>query len=566
MGELVDIEDAISAHKEAVRLTPDGHYNKPTYFSNLGISLVNRFDRSGQLVDIEDAISSYKDAVRLTPDGYRNKPLYLFNLGASLSRRFRCFGEPADIEDAISTQKDAVRLTPDGYAYKPEGFNNLGVSLVDRFDRSGQLVDIEDAISTHKDAVRLTPDCHPNKPLYLNNLGISFLRRFERSGELVDIEEAISAHKDAVRLTPDGHSLKPPCLNSLGNSFSSRFDRSGQLADIEEAISALKDAVRLTPDGHADKPARLANLGDSCQRRFQRFRYHQDFDDSIAHYRLSATCLTGPPLIRLQSALRWARLTSATSLNGYSVAVDLIPRMAWFGQTISQRYKVVQLIAGIGNEAAAAAIALGKFDTALEWLEQGRSIVWGQLLNLRTPVDELHHVRPDLALDLVRISRALDSAPTCDFQSRSPNQSTSASHHQVAKTRHQLADQWEALLTRVRAVPGFEDFLRVTKLAQLLKAAQFGPVVYINVHDSRCDALILKPDRDDVIHVPLEGLSHDRALKFRDSLRASLPLPGPGGGFVEILSTLWNTVAKPILDPLELHVSHSSFHCHRFIF
>ena len=255
--------------------------------------------------------------------------------------------------------------------------------------------------------------------------------------------------------------------------------------------------------------------------------------------------------------------------------------MAWLGQTISQRHKAVQSIAGIANEAAAAAIALGKFDIALEWLEQGRSIVWGQLLKLRTPVDELHNVRPDLALDLVRISRELDSAGTRDFQPKSSDQLTSVSLHQAAKTHYQLADQWEALLTQVRDVPGFEDFLRPKKLAQLLKAAQFGPVVYINVHESRCDALILKPGRNDVIHVPLERLSHDRALKLRDSLHASLlagnvrmrdarassavVLPGAGGGFVEILSSLWNTIAKPVLDSLAFQVSHS-FHRHRIDF
>ena len=370
-------------------------------------------------------------------------------------------------------------------------------------------------------------------------------------------------------------------FNNLGNSFLSRFERSGELVDIEEAISAHKDAVRLTPDGHALKPSRLANLGQSFQHRFQRLRNHHDLDNAIAHYRLSATSLTGPPLIRFQSTLHWARLTSATSLDAYSVAIDLIPLVAWVGQTISQRHRAVQSIAGIGNEAAAAAIALGRFDTALEWLEQGRSIVWGQLLNLRTPVDELHNVRPDLALDLVRISKELDSAGTRDFHPKPSDQLTSASLHQVAKTHYQLAEQWQALLSQVRDVPGFEDFLRPKKLAQLLNVAQFGPVVYINVHESRCDALILKPDRNDVIHVPLERLSHDRALKLRDSMHASLlagnirmrdarassavVLPGASGDFVGILSSLWSTIAKPVLDSLAFQVSHS-FHCHRIDF
>jgi hypothetical protein len=39
----------------------------------------------------------------------------------------------------------------------------------------------------------------------------------------------------------------------------------------------------------------------------------------------------------------------------------------------------------------------GKHATALEWLEQGRSVVLGQLLNLRTPMDELRNAGHALA-------------------------------------------------------------------------------------------------------------------------------------------------------------------------
>lgn len=49
-------------------------------------------------------------------------------------------------------------------------------------------------------------------------------------------------------------------------------------------------------------------------------------------------------------------------------------------------------------------------DTALGWLEQGRSIVWGQLLDFRSPVDELHTVDPGLADRLAQVSVELENA------------------------------------------------------------------------------------------------------------------------------------------------------------
>jgi hypothetical protein len=43
----------------------------------------------------------------------------------------------------------------------------------------------------------------------------------------------------------------------------------------------------------------------------------------------------------------------------------------------------------VASEAAAAAISAKQYNTALEWLEQGHSIVWNQFLQLRTPFDAL---------------------------------------------------------------------------------------------------------------------------------------------------------------------------------
>jgi hypothetical protein len=62
LGELVDIGEAISADKDAIRLTPDGHSNKPRYLNHLGKMFLRRFEHSEELVDIEEAISAHKDA------------------------------------------------------------------------------------------------------------------------------------------------------------------------------------------------------------------------------------------------------------------------------------------------------------------------------------------------------------------------------------------------------------------------------------------------------------------------------------------------------------------------
>ena len=49
------------------------------------------------------------------------------------------------------------------------------------------------------------------------------------------------------------------------------------------------------------------------------------------------------------------------------------------------------------REAAAAALDSGLPEIAMEWLEQGRLIVWGELFQLRSSYEELSSEHPDRA-------------------------------------------------------------------------------------------------------------------------------------------------------------------------
>ena len=78
---------------------------------------------------------------------------------------------------------------------------------------------------------------------------------------------------------------------------------------------------------------------------------------------------------------------------------------------------------------------------AIEWLEQGRSIVWGQLLQLRNPVDDLKHEHPDLATKLQYLSSSLEG--TSDQQLPSPGdqpllEESAKQYHELAHKRNEL--------------------------------------------------------------------------------------------------------------------------------
>ncbi|KAB5588324.1 aromatic di-alanine and TPR containing protein [Ceratobasidium theobromae] len=617
LGRVDDINSAIKFHTHAVSLTPEGHTDRPSWLNNLGNTHLHRFEQLGTVEDIDNAIECQTRAVSLTPEGHRHMPIQLSNLGNAYSCRFEQLGRVEDIDRAIKCQTDATSLTPESHPQRPSWLNNLGNAHFRRFQRLNRVEDLDKAIKCFSHAVSLTPEGHPRIHSLLNGLGNAHRSRFERLGRVEDIDDAIKCLTRAASLTPKGNPLRPARLTNLGGAHIRRFEQLRSVEDINNAIKFQALAVSLTPQGHPDMPSRLNNLGIAhwCQfeqlgrledmdntiefqtravslspeghphmpdqlnnlggahhSRFNRLGRVEDMACAIKYFKKSSQTSTGSPSLRFRAACNWARLASgfdnSDHLVAYRTAMNLVPELIWLGETIGQRYTNVQIIGDTTLKAAAAAIDAQEFDLALEWLEQGRSIVWNQVLQLRNPFDELSTAHPSLAANLRDLSDQIHSA------SSSPSSlSTSAdkplSLEEAARKHRQLAGQYNTLLEQIRALPGFESFLRPKKTSELLPAVQTGPLVVINVHESRCDALVLLPGKPDIGHVPLPELTTNKIADEFSRLQNSLEWHGVRDrsssrrpdrselksriqvwrdNFADVLATLWSTVAKPVLE------------------
>ncbi|QRV96044.1 CHAT domain protein [Ceratobasidium sp. AG-Ba] len=563
LGEIEDIDKAIDCHFQASRLAPESHPQKPMHLCNLGMSRQRRFERLGQLVDIDQAIECQFQAVQLTPDGHPDKPGRLSRLGTAWHCRYERLGELLDIDQAIERQSQAVMHTPEDHPHKPTRLTNLGYSQQRRFERLGELVDIDKAIECQSQSVKLTPDGHPDKPGRLNNLGNSRQRRFEALGEVLDIEHAIECHSQAAMLTPDGHPNKPSSLNSLGTALKFRFERFHELAEIDRAIEHQSHAVKLTPDGHPDKPAYLHNLGQSWKSRFDHLQLRDDLEKACAAFRTGAESAAFRPSHQMTCAQNWA-LTSVlldiSPLQAYKTIFSMLPRLVWVGQTIHNRQKILTMFSTQAAQAAAWAISVGFYDLALEWLEQGRSVVWNQTLQLRDPFKDLSHVAPQLAHELRAIASKLDAAGSSpslqlpDIVSNDELASQTTRHHELAR-------QWDELVLKARLLPGFEEFMLPLKANRLKQAAQSGPVVLINIDDESCDALLVIPQIQDIKHVSLtkasrEGIDSLSSHSFSSIGKREVAPNARGVVWIESLdnlgslTALWSGIVEPILEAL----------------
>jgi tetratricopeptide (TPR) repeat protein len=619
LGNVVDIENSIKRHQEAVDLLPDENTSKPGYLTHLGVSLHVRFIRLGNRVDIDEAIILQQKSIDLISDSDPNKPACLSNLGNSLHARFvELGGNITDLDNAIALCQEAIDLMSDDDPVRARYLINLGMSLGDRFKRLGNLVDIDDAIARQRESVDVISDRDPIKPASLNCLSLSFRARFERVGNLADLDKSISNLQRAVDLVSNSHIDKPHFLNNLGTSLQIRYKRLGNLVDIDNAITRQQEAVNLTPDRHPDKPGRLNNLGNSLSARFDKLKNLIDLDNAIArqkeavdlapdsqpgkyvwlenlarHYatryfhlaqpndaHMAISCLSttgvsrvGSPADRFRAVQLWILLASITEhetlLSAYECAIDLMPLVAWLGLPIADRHQHLVEIGGIVRDAAEAAISAGQYDKALEWLEQGRSIVWTQILRLRTPVDELREVNSDLADRLLTVSRLLDRG---SGESTSSGQSTRSIEEEGRQYRA-LTVEWESIIEEIRLIPDFKSFLRPPNVSQLVKSAQDGPVVVLNISQrlKRCDALAIIPGMEDVVHIPLPNITSNKITELEDELkdhlysngvrtmrgeRAAERLTDEGDNkdCRRVLADLWTELAKPVMNSLAFSV------------
>lgn len=519
---------------------------------------------------------------------------WLNNLGLAFQNRFEHTGDLISIESAILSIQRAVQLGPQGHPDMPEWLNNLGNAFHSRSTKlTGHIASVENALFNLQRAVELTPKGHGDMCSRLNNLGNVYATRFRLTGDLANIENAISVLRLAIDLTPQGHADLPPRLHNLGSAFRARFDRTGDLAHVENAISHYQRAIELTPpEGHAVIPGWLHNLGLAWYKLFQHTQNSEHLSQAVSAHCLSATHVAGTPYLRFVVAGNWARLSFLTiqvtpqtdqtmydnSLKAFRTAIESIHQYVGLEKTVDKRFTQLQDISDFIMPAVSIALLAGENDTALEWQEHGRCLVWNQIQQLRTPVEELHSHNPSLAAHFLHVANALDTLGSRQVQSTifgEPMSHTIAAQSENMKHVEFALKEWPRLLEQIHAIPNFSRFLLPSTTSNLLTGLPRNGAVVIfcfNVHQTRCEAFALRSGFDAPLHIRLDRFSYQQAVKLRDTLRTYLIQAhvrmreseskaergmervqlGPIGilPIYDILRELWEHVTQPILEAL----------------
>ncbi|MBB4749970.1 hypothetical protein [Actinoplanes lobatus] len=400
-GHPADLAEAVEANLLALRAVPEGHPARGGLLSNLSVMTRLWFELDGQRDRLDQAISFGRAGAREAV-GTADEPGALSNCGLALRLAFNVTQADEYLEEAIDRFRRVLEIAP--LSTNLAGWtSNLCTSLIVRFQRHNEQADIEEAVSTARRALEASRPGHLHHAAILANLAGALASAGEDA-----LDEAITISRKAIEAAADDSGHLVHTTSQLGTLVLRRFERCGHRADIEEAVAALSATL------HQGVPhdLRVQVMDRLAQAHIHRFPVTGDPAELSTAAELwsgVAEDLAAPTRQRLAAARGWANiayLAGQPTAVAYTLAVDLLPRLAWRGLTREQREYQLEAGAGLAGEAAAALLP-GDPGEALRRAEAGRAVLWSQTLETRTDLAALRARSPEVADRVAALMAAL---------------------------------------------------------------------------------------------------------------------------------------------------------------
>lgn len=599
-GEVATIEEALDTARAAVAAVPAGHSERASMLSDVGIAARLLYSHTGRVEVLIEAAEFGRSAVEASNTSSPSRPSYLNNLGIALRTLYERTGDDTALAGAVEAGRASVEATPPNHAQRIAHVTNLVFALQRMYSLTGHADLILEAVRSARETVAATSEEFSERAAVMQSLGNVLREAYERSGSQEILGEAARMLRAALEATPAGHSGRPGILNDLATTLqllddytaehdglaaayyffreavstispdhADRFKIAGNMAAVavkissrdrspeigREAVALLRAVAQALAENHPERASRLCGLGFALKNlaALDESNAAGLLNEARASFRAAANNDAASVRVRITAGREQTELDLAAgdapkaALESIERVVELIEQVApgSLGRT-DRAYQLAQL-EQLPAQAAAAALSAGRPDRAVELLERTRGVLAAETLGLRSPEhSELRATNPDLAqqLDRARVALAeLDQGPV--------------------ERRVAAHATFNDVLARIRAVPGFESFLR-PGLADMPASANGGAVVWVNCHATRCDALILTGEGvDHVHHVPLPDLKYDEVIENNKRLRQACQSARtsrdllPSGTrtdtdqtISQLVAWLWDAVTDPVLSAL----------------
>jgi tetratricopeptide (TPR) repeat protein len=571
------LEETIQVCRASVAATVETDRHRPNRLNSLGTSLYKFYGRTGEMSTLAEATEMVRAAIDTKPDGDPALSGFLVNLGNCLHSFYRRTGDQAAIIEAHVVFRRAADRLPAGHPMRASALNGVGFALLARYERGAHEDYLTSAVQAFRSTIELTPPGHPAKDGHISNLAVALHREYERIGDEDTLREAIELYRTALARSLPGHPDHALRAANLGIALRSLYEKTEDPEVLDEAIAMNRQAVAGTSAAHSDHANGLVGLGGSLVKLFALTGDGAALAEARTVLGQAAQTAAAPIDTRLRAGRQ--RSTADTLAGDFPAAltamegvVGLLPRLAPPGlRRIDRQFRIGEEARLVGAQAAAAALNCGRPDRAVELLEQARGLLIAEALAIGDDLPGLRGRAPELAVELVELRNEIAMLDDTATGRAGGGLGTSGpvqqqSRWEAAEARRVASARWDALLARIRTVPGLEGFWEPPSMDSLLAAAAGSPVVIVTTYRNQCDALILDAAHEHPVrHLPLPSLTEQEARKraagFRAALRSAHPATAGLAAALQArldmrqtLEWLWDTITGPVLEALG-HVS-----------
>ncbi|KAF8750460.1 hypothetical protein RHS01_09288 [Rhizoctonia solani] len=504
------------------------------------------FDDTGESRYLDQAAAMLREALRFV--GLKNPLATAMSglLGSALCKRFMYSQVPEDLGIAETLTGGASRVGQSSYVRTGIGLQLYvgslpscdqlyGRTMLIKFKHSSQIEDLEQSILMFKKVLDNTSaqSIHYADANYWYGHALSIRSQGD------DLATGTHHLRQALLAQPStSHPQSPVWMTGLSKALVMEFQKTGDRTLLEEAAKLSQTAVSVASKTSTILADVYAQLGEVKHQTFRVTNNSEDLDQCMLAFE-SAVNSKGSPQFQF-----WE-----TILMYQEKAVGV-------GKSIKRRHEYLANNPSLACRAAAYAIRQGKLELAVEYLERGRSILWRQTLELRSPLDELRKVAPSIANQLAEVIEQLDQNE--QLQSRSGNLAahvtpwTISNPDQIAQSHRMLSQYYDYLLEQIRKIDGFSNFMRSFVYADTVGVASEGPVVILNLCEDGCDALVFL--RSGVHHVALPDADFQiLSAKRAELVVAAARVVEDQGVTMDamlrpLLRLLWSSLIEPVVS------------------
>ncbi|KAF8495458.1 CHAT domain-containing protein [Russula emetica] len=484
-------------------------------------------------------------------------------LAIHAEQRFKYFGIVDGLQEAITLVPEIVNLLSSG-----EGVGGLYTSK-----RAYSIGTVVERIEHLEGLLLGSTSGSPCHRTYLEDLACWYDTKFSRTGDVSDIKMAIRYRRMLLIPPYSDHPFLFIPLCFLCDDFLIAFERTGSVDYLDESI-ILHHNVLTMQGAKALHFAVLRRLVPSLCIRYRLFRRRQDLDEMMRLFSMAIDDRYVSVAERFKFSCVWAFLARhfghSSASSAYESAMSLSQSSLAFAPTVQvQQARLV----GMGGtcermplDYASYQIGTGCVEQAIETLERGRALLWSEMRGFRSSIDQLISSYLPLAERLTSLNRKLEILTVSATLGVDVDDGSRAvgglegnrmdPFCRLVTKQRKLSKERDALVSHIRSLPGFGDFLTPPSFDALRSAASHGPVIIINHSKWRSDILILLHDSPPSL-IPTPSNFYDRANRLKDQLLSArrgrgdvLSTTSHACTVRSVLADLYALVGRPVLERL----------------